>query len=373
MRETYRLPRWARALCARQLASPGSATGSHPPKSACLYKVDRIGDFILATGAIACLIDYFGPTQCQLVVSTEVAPLAAAEFHGVPIWSIAPHATGVWREMRKLRKAAAPLWAKTSFRHLICLRHQRSLHRDLTLTWLRAESWDGLGPKPTAGNLVLTNRPQLPHDYPALPALPWSRELLAHRRVVAAILRRDPAWSELRPRLQSVPVSRGSEVVVCPFGNDSIRDYPPARWAAAIRQAVPRATALHIIGPSTRSTDVEQQALALRAHFDDVRATTNASLLEFVGHIANARAVLTVESAAAHIATALDKPTVIIMGGGHFSWFGPWGDIVRQRWVNHPLDCFQCDWNCRRSRVECLTDLPAGDIAQAVEEVMVHA
>jgi ADP-heptose:LPS heptosyltransferase len=125
-----------------------------------------------------------------------------------------------------------------------------------------------------------------------------------------------------------------------------------------------------VLGPATRSAELHALAGSLSAVGASAVAEAGALPLEFVQRIARARCVLTVESAAAHLATALDRPAVVLTGGGHFGWFAPWGEGRRQRWVHHPLDCFGCSWVCRRPRVECLEELPPAAVAVAITEVL---
>ncbi|HTZ20205.1 MAG TPA: glycosyltransferase family 9 protein [Opitutaceae bacterium] len=373
MNQPHRLPLWLRRLLARHLAHPAALASTPRRRRACLYKVDRIGDFILATGALRMLVDHFGAAECRLIVSSQAAPFAAAEFPDVERWTAPAGTSGVWREMRPLRRELAPQWAEEEFATLICLRHQHALHHDLTLSWIRAENWRGLGERPTVAHLALDNRPEPATGYPATTEAPWCRELLAHRQVLSAVLGRDVSWEEMSPRLRYLQPEAGCEIVLCPFGGACIRDYPRAAWLAAWRQAVEPHAVVRLLGSGERRDELEQFAADLRAAEADVVVTADAPPRDFARHVAQARMVLTVESAAAHIAVALDKPAAIVMGGGHFGWFAPWGDSSRQRWLHHPLDCYGCNWQCRRPRIECLLDLPATAVAQSIREVLPHA
>ncbi len=364
------LPGWLRGMIARRLA--GSNPSGHAiARPIGIYKVDRIGDFVLATGAIHLLVERFGAENCRLIVSEAAAELAAAEFPLMSRWTAPEAANGVWREMRPLRARLQRTWGAEHFEGLVCLRHARSLYRDLSLTWISATAWHGLGERPSRRSLHLGNRPALAVAFPPAADSPWSRELLAHREVLAPLLGRPPTWEELRPRLTHVQPTRGAEVVLCPFGGERIRDYPTAGWVAACRAAFGRDDAeVRLVGPAGRRRELEDLAQALRDGGIRASVTTGLSLRAFIGVLAAARLILTVESAAAHIATALDKPAVVVIGGGHFGWFGPWGSASRQRWVQHPLDCFGCQWNCTRPTVECLRKVSPAAIATAITEVL---
>lgn len=373
MSETHRLPTGVRQWLARRLARPARPTGPVRRRAVCLYKVDRLGDFVLALGALHRLVDHFQPENCRLVVSTAAEALAAAEFPGVSRWVLPPAASGVWREMRPLRNRLGPEFAGEHFDRLVCLRHAPSLYRDVSLGWFKAQEFFGRESRPTPATLATGNRPALPPTGPII--VPWSAELMAHRDVLAAVLGRTPDWSELRPRLRSQSVSDGDEVVFCPFGHESIRDYPRESWRAAWRALTAPVRRVLLLGPAARSAELAALGDDLRATLPgtDITVQTDVPPMQFVAAIAGARAVVTVDTAAAHLATAFDKPAVIVIGGGHYGWFGPWGEATRQRWIAHPLPCFGCNWDCCFPTVRCLTELPAGATGEALNTVIRHA
>lgn len=375
MSDRLRLPLFLRHTLARRLAGSASPPRSPVSRRACLYKIDRLGDFVLALGALHQLVNHYGEQNCRLVVSNVVAPLAAAEFPRVARWEAPPAATGVWREMRPLRRALAPVWATERFAELVCLRHARTLYRDLTLTWLNARTWHGIGEPPSRAALCLANKPELPPDYPAVATAPWSRELLAHGQVVAAAIGRAPDWEELRPRLRSVRAAPGNTWVFCPFGHEKIRDYPEDAWIEAWRGAAALAGPVSVIGPRARAGELMRLAERLRreAGRAEVTVEIDLPLMEFVRSLATARGIVAVESAAAHFAAAFDKPAVALLGGGHFGWFAPWGEACRQRWLVRSLPCFGCGWHCPFPTAKCLTEQPSTAVAQALRELMSHA
>lgn len=373
MSETHQLPSGVRQWLARRLARPVRSSGPVRRRPVCLYKVDRLGDFVLALGALHRLVDHFGPGNCRLVVSTAADALAAAEFPGVDRWVLPPAASGVWRELRPLRARLGAALSTENFERLVCLRHAPSLYRDVTLCWLEAEEFVGRDSRPTPVTLTTLNRPDL---HPTtLATAPWSHELLTHRDVLAAVLGRTPDWSEVRPQLRSASATAGDDVVFCPFGHERIRDFPSESWQAAWRAVSHPVRRVRILGPAARSADLNALGDDLRAAQPGASVTVETDLppLGFVAAIAGARAVVTVESAAAHLATAFDKPAVVVLGGGHHGWFGPWGDRARQRWIAHPLPCFGCNWDCPFPTVRCLTELPSEAVGEALNAILTHA
>jgi ADP-heptose:LPS heptosyltransferase len=74
-------------------------------------------------------------------------------------------------------------------------------------------------------------------------------------------------------------------------------------------------------------------------------------LCEFVEIIRNASLLVGNDSASVHIAAAVGTPSVCVLGGGHFSRFFPYPDSVsgvKPHIVYEYMDCFECDWNCKK-------------------------
>jgi hypothetical protein len=362
------LPAPLRRFLARVVATPPGLKDT-TNRAACIYKVDRLGDFIVATGAIRALANHHGPENCRLVVSDIVAPLAAAEFPTVPRWELPAAAAGLWRDVRPLRRDPQK-WRTESFGQLISLRHQPNLYRDVTLSWIHAQTWAGLGPRPAPARLAMTNRPCLPSGYPTAQPIPWSRELAAHQIVISRAVGREVSWDEIRPALNSVVVTRGDHWLFSPFGSEKSRDYPMDKWEVAWRQARITRAPVQVIGTPDRRDNLLTVADRLRAAgFGQVTVETNVSASTFMQRIGSARGVVTVESAAAHIATALDKRVVVVMGGGHHGWFAPWGEQTRQKWVTETLPCFGCGWDCQFDAIRCL-DVSPSLVSNAMDAVL---
>jgi ADP-heptose:LPS heptosyltransferase len=76
--------------------------------------------------------------------------------------------------------------------------------------------------------------------------------------------------------------------------------------------------------------------------------------------------ILTQETAALHIATALRKPVAGIVGGGHFGRFYPWGDPETSRPVQREMSCYGCNWHCKYQTMRCIQEIPPGDAAAAL-------
>jgi ADP-heptose:LPS heptosyltransferase len=75
------------------------------------------------------------------------------------------------------------------------------------------------------------------------------------------------------------------------------------------------------------------------------------NLQELAGVIAEAKLVVTNDTSAAHLAAALERPTVVILGGGHFGRFLPYPDAAMRgsqnfRAAYQSMPCYHCNWHC---------------------------
>jgi ADP-heptose:LPS heptosyltransferase len=71
------------------------------------------------------------------------------------------------------------------------------------------------------------------------------------------------------------------------------------------------------------------------------------SLIGLSGLLAKAELCLSNDTAAIHISAAFNRPTICIMGGGHFGRFWPYGNLTRNQILSHDMPCFGCGWECR--------------------------
>ncbi len=63
----------------------------------------------------------------------------------------------------------------------------------------------------------------------------------------------------------------------------------------------------------------------------------------------NAALVVSNDTGPAHLSIALGAPTLVIVGGGHFSSFVPYPEKIcpaNARFVDHKMDCYHCFWRC---------------------------
>ncbi len=100
---------------------------------------------------------------------------------------------------------------------------------------------------------------------------------------------------------------------------------------------------------------------------------------EFVDVIADSKIVVCNDSAAFHVAMALGKKVICILGGGHFGWFAPYPvrhpNAPGARVLCVPMECFWCNWRCRYPRTatgafKCVDAISVQSAVDSIEALL---
>lgn len=99
---------------------------------------------------------------------------------------------------------------------------------------------------------------------------------------------------------------------------------------------------------------------------------------EYVRLISGATLLLCGDTGPAHLALALNIPTTIILGGGHYKNYFPYPDGIipslhNAAYITKPLDCFGCDWECRFSderRFSCIHTITSDEVFHTIIDLL---
>ncbi|MEQ2006016.1 MAG: glycosyltransferase family 9 protein [Limisphaerales bacterium] len=347
---------------------------SAPPR-VCLFKPDRIGDFVLALGAMRLLTEKHGEANCEIVVLEPVAELARAEFPracvvALPVVAAMRHLPQAVTSWLKWRKVLAAVTADT----VVCLRHHRNLAEECALLWLNARHVVGL--QNSRHEISEFDQAALPPSLtsavqrPAATETPHCLELAGHRALLRLALGREVCGEEVLPQFVSVMPEPGSALLLAPFSSSALKDYPDAQLAEALAMHGP-VMPFQLIGSPAQRPRLESLGKSIKLLCGTAaEVLPDGSVPDLVRAIARARAVVTVDSAAAHIATAMDKPTVVLHNGTRFGEFGPWHRSARQRWLVKPLDCFGCGGSCSLPQPMCIQGIEPRLVADTLAAVL---
>ncbi len=314
-----------------------------------ILKPDDIGDFVIATGAIHLLADKHGAENTILAVKPKIAPLARQEFPrckiiGIPWQPRRPGRSPAWVNLRLGFPVLRELFL-LRVDQSVCLRSARSHLHTLFFAAPRASA------RFAAENVLLANGSPRRRflekcldrccnvqfsPYPA-PADGLTSELSSHLAVVSAALGRSIENKDILPCLRGTSWTGGGGWLICPFSSRWSKDYAPERWVSALRKvgAVRSARVIRVAGAPEQSDRISEFAALLRLALPDcpVEALAPLPLDQFVASVARADLLLTVDTAAAHLACALDAPAVVIHSGQHPGVYGPYSRSGRQIWL----------------------------------------
>ena len=324
-----------------------------PVRRCYLFKPDGIGDFFLATGFIRLMAREFGEESLLIAVLPVMEPVVRAQF---------PKAGVVVLPLRR-RRVVLNLFAANCLRCFlpwlgllatraevsVSLRHMRDYLQNVlfhsVLSRRRYVASNGLLGNGKAVRRI-TERAFVTifgdHvvDYPVQSSgLPL--ELEAHRKLAEAVLGRGVTPEEVTPVLRAVsrPVVADSYAVCAPYSSGNDKDVPNARWITLFLSLARegRLPLIFLTGSGDQSERLETfrkaLMLAVAPLGTDVEIRIEPTLQGFVDLLAGADAVFTVDTAAAHAATALDRPALILFSGLHLGMFAPWRRSLRQCWL----------------------------------------
>ena len=324
-----------------------------------IIKPDAIGDFILASGCVRLIAREIGEENLVLAVRSDVAPLAKSQFPKALVLPLTLrekrrilnvttvnilHSLPSWLRMLGLRvDAALCLRSMRAYLHTIWFYTPRAMRRiaceNLLLARPRVR-------RPAVENFVTRFFKPTLLPYPAQGKLPTDIE--ANRSVAEEFLGQKITDAEILPSLiLPNPIPRSDRWLLCPFSSSLNKDYPAEKWAAALQILAPeRGTSpLHLAAGPNQQEQLAAFAQILRnAGIQNLVLDPPTPLAEFLKSIAAARLVLTVDTAAAHMACALGSPAVIASAGHHPGVYAPYSPNGLQHWIMPPPKLRKGEW-----------------------------
>lgn len=312
-----------------------------------IYKPDGIGDFILATGCIRLLAAEVGEENLTLCVRDQLAELASTQF---------PHATIVSLPLATKRKVinlfavnftnCLPVWLRIRRMRVDAALSLRSMRDYLdSFLFFSAATQRIIAPE----NLLcrsrrkprlfvewlvkILRRPEILPYPEARPGVP--SELECNRLVVSKALHRDIPPDAIVPTLHSTIHASEPCWVCCPLSSTEKKDYPFESWREVFQQIASRhaTPAIFLVGMESQRAKLEAFRELLQDIPVSVRVEIPADLSAFVNLLAGASMVFTVDTAASHIACALDRPCLVLFSGQNQGMFGPWTRSAKQSWL----------------------------------------
>jgi len=355
-------------------------------KSILLFKPDGIGDTILWSAVLQEFARRCPQAKITLLCCAPTGELIRCMF---PDWVIVqmpqrPKNTG---EFLKMFSGHRELRTIPKHEVLIDLRPHRSSWELLYTILLRATLKVGLEKSPTTSRCAPLGEKRFFDQW-----VSWHSSDLSNQREIdcaeLGIVRQfclfiwGGAPESVSPDLRSVLWPRPKLLVgkkywvISPFSGHPIRDYPLVKWEQVFQQLVsevPGPDCLLICGAPSQRTQAEIFKESLQSFLPVENLCGSLQLGETAGVLLQSELVFATESALAHLSVALRKPTVAILGGGHYGLFAPWGTKVAPvNWIWNSLDCYGCNWSCIYPSALCITDLPALRIVNHARALLIR-
>ena len=185
-----------------------------------------------------------------------------------------------------------------------------------------------------------------------------------------------PAYIVASPFLD-IEHGKKSGIVIFPGAGVSKRSWEPGKFVELIKLLSKETS--HNIWLAGDAADEKSgvliaQMLPLGTASD---LTGKTSLVQLIELIANASLVIGNETSAIHIAAAVKKNSVCILGGGHFERFAPYHPDVTFApvCVFEKMDCYCCNWNCKFKIADgesfpCISSVKVADVFKAVQQLL---
>jgi ADP-heptose:LPS heptosyltransferase len=348
-----------------------------------VVRIDGIGDMVLFQGAFRHYPEALGvaPADITVLGCESWASLAGEVYPGCRFRAIDEHAY----ERRPLYRFKVSLWVRRQgFAVAIC---DSFLRRPLvgdSLVYasgapyrIVAKPWTS--PK-TQGAfdwyLARCRRVVDTGPYP-------THEIIRHFRFVSALGGRPVRPEAPVLHWPASPRPLEARYAVLNIGsNEPGRRWPLASFLALAEHLARRGLAVVFVGGRAEAGLRPAVAAAATAagsrggaFIDRIAATTLPELLDLQQH---AELVVSSDTGPAHLAIALGTPTIVLVGGGHFTSFVPYPAELtgkRVRFVWRELACYHCFWLCTQPHragdsYPCLQTVTVARVCDAADELL---
>ena len=232
----------AKGLLTRTLQRLARAPAGPATSSLGILKPDRLGDLVLATGAIRRLSVGLPAEQVTLIVSRATGEFARTQFPNSHIVVLPEVRSGGLNDTLKALFPLRRALLGHSFKDLVCLRYQRNLFDWIAFDAFPANSKTTLEDGAdflAAPQKRALRKPQaryVPEPVEVDPQL--CRELLRHAAVCSASQGSGCTPRDILPKIMVRPTNDLGGLVVSPFSSQGVKDirtYPPLLLAQALR------------------------------------------------------------------------------------------------------------------------------------------
>ena len=327
------------------------------PRGILVVRMDGIGDMVLFRRSLDYYAEIFGIDKSEITIlgCESWGPLADEVFRDFRVISINEHAFAK-RPFYRLRvsvmvRALVP-------RITVCDSYMRRALMADSLAWVSS----ALRTIVSLPYISERTRPEFNYYLSQVDEIidtgPYpTHEVIRHFRFISVLAGRNIApevprisWREMPENLEDWNAFKAPYAVLNTGSNEPGRRWPMSSYGAIARNLMQHGLRVVFIGSAEEKDEVEviPGASSEKGIIDLTGKTSLPQLLDLLTH---ANLVISNDTGPAHLSIALSRPTVVIVGGGHFSSFVPYPKEVMPldvRFVYKKLECYHCFWNCHK-------------------------
>ena len=349
-----------------------------------VVRMDGIGDMVLFRRTLDHYADAFGVDKSDITVlgCKSWSNLADDVFQGYRVYAIDEHAYA----RRPLYRFKISLWVR-GLAPAIAVSDsymRRALMAD-SLVWVSSAS------RTVSSRPYVSERTRSEFSYylsqvdEIIDTGPYpTHEIIRHFRFISAVTGATipPEAPQITWRDQAPPIDAGAPYVVLnPGSNEPGRRWPLAGYAALAKTMRERGFRVVFVGRVEERSGHEEIEQAIRDAGETqgiIDMTGKTNLPELLDLMKHASLVVSNDTGPAHLSIALGRPTVVIVGGGHFGSFVPYPQEVtpaNTRFVFQEMECYHCFWRCHRRANKyqifpCIGSIDEDRVWRACEELL---
>ena len=322
-----------------------------------VVRMDGIGDMVLFRRALDHCGNIFEVEKSDITVlgCESWGHLADEVFRGYRVFAIDEHAFA----RRPFYRFRVSLWVRGLAPAVaVCDSYMRRALMADSLAWVSA------APRTVSSLPYVSERTRSEFNYylsqanEIIDTGPYpTHEVIRHFRFISAlggktVVPETPRipWRDTLPSVDGWDSGGGAYAALNTGSNEPGRRWPLTGYRAIARNLLERGLRVVFVGRPDEQGD--GSAIAGLAQEDRVvNLMGKTSLAQLLDLMAHAALVVSNDTGPAHLSIALGRPTVVIVGGGHFGSFVPYPEDVTPRdarFVYQEMECYHCFWRCHK-------------------------
>lgn len=345
-----------------------------------IVRLDAIGDLVLW---LDCAKEYrrLYPAQKIVLIANSIwADLARElpfwdEVWSVDLSSFRRNPCYRWRLLRKINQAGFELAIQPTYSRELLLGD--SIIRATAAT-------ERIGSKGDLSNISVSEKTISDHWYTrVIPAvdkplmeLDRNAEFMSHLSD-----QEHPPGAPKLPRLTNLPEYlklKGDYFIVFPGASWSGKQWPVTLFASCLNTLSKQYGWHAVLCGVTPEYQICQSVIDHSSVPKASNLAGKTSLMEFVEIVRGAQLLIGNDTSAVHIASAVNTPSVCILGGGHFGRFMPYTESMegaKPAAVFFKMPCFGCNWQCSQPHekgtcVPCISRINVQSVLDGVKRAL---